>query len=73
MRQELWLSPEGKVMIGDRELPRCRVLSIGPQDERRDIPVIFEVEVEGLDIQFRAAGLNKEAVSPPTTEKAEET
>lgn len=51
-------------MIGDRELPRCRVLSIGPQDERRDIPVIFEVEVEELDIQFRAAGLNKESREP---------
>ena len=51
-------------MIGSQEVPRCRVLSIEPQHERRDARVTFEVEVDELDIQFQARGLNKESGNP---------
>ena len=64
MEKRLWLSCDGKVMIGSQELPRCRVLSIEPQHERRDALVTFEVEVDELDIQFQARGLNKESGNP---------
>lgn len=54
MKQKLWLSHEGKVMIGDQELPRCRVISTKNDGISPEADVVFEVEVEKLDIKFNA-------------------
>lgn len=64
MERKLWLSADGKVMLGEQELPRSRTLSVGEPDERSNVRVVFEVEVEKLDVQFQALGLNKECSNP---------
>ena len=64
MEKQLWLNAEGKVMMGNQELPRCRVLSMEASSERRFVRVAFEIEVEELDIQFQAIVLDEECGDP---------
>lgn len=64
MEKKLWLNAEGKVMMGNQELPRCRVLSMEASSERRFVRVAFEIEVEELDIQFQAIVLDEECGDP---------
>ena len=59
MEKKLWFNAEGKVMMGNQELPRCRVLSMEAPGERRFARVTFEVEVEELDIKFSAIVLER--------------
>lgn len=59
MEKKLWFSPEGKVMIGDQELPRCRVISKKDNGSASEAYVVFEVEVEKLDVMFNAIVLER--------------
>ena len=52
MEKKLWLNAEGKVMMGNQELPRCRVLSMEASSERRFVRVSFEIEVEELQYEM---------------------
>ena len=55
MEKKLWISAEGNVMIGDQRLPRCKILSLKGDNSRSEAYVVFEAEVEKLDIDFMSA------------------
>ena len=59
MEKKLWISAEGNVMIGDQRLPRCKFLSLKGDNSRSEAYVVFEAEVEKLDIKFSAIVLER--------------
>lgn len=59
MEKKLWISAEGNVMIGDQRLPRCKILSLKGDNSRSEAYVVFEAEVEKLDIKFSAIVLER--------------